>query len=138
MKATFYSQVIDGKLVAPVEAAIKQFVSRFNCPVKIEVSEVKRIRSLSQNSYYWAVVVTMVHEYLVNLGNDVNLEETHLYLKYHVGNLSKIILDKEGNAREVPESTAGLNTLEFENYMESIRAWAASQGLIIPLPNEII
>ena len=117
-KATFYSQVIDGKLVASVEEAIRQFVSRFNCPVKIQISDVKRIRSLSQNSYYWAVVVTMVHEHLVNLGNDVNLEETHNYLKYHVGNLCKIILDKEGNAREVPESTTDLNTLEFENYTQ--------------------
>ncbi|WP_261345040.1 hypothetical protein [Limnoglobus roseus] len=35
-------------------------------------------------------------------------------------------------------STKRLTTVEFEEYTEKVRAWAATMGIALPLPNETL
>ena len=47
-------------------------------------------------------------------------------------------LNYKGKEFKVSQSTARLNTLEFEEYQDKIRQWAAEEWqLTIPLPNEV-
>ena len=90
----------------------------------------KSKRSLSQNSYYWGVVVEILRDYFVYEEDEA--EEVHDGLKL------KFLRIHEGEALETMRSTTKLNTAEFEDYLEKIRRWASKEhGVYIPSPNEI-
>jgi hypothetical protein len=51
--------------------------------------------------------------------------------------LQRVGFDFKGQPFVYTQSTTDLTTVEFENYMEKCRAFAAEQyGLVIPLPKE--
>ena len=37
---------------------------------------------------------------------------------------------------KIKGSTKRLTTMEFESYLERVRAWSATMGIVLPLPNE--
>lgn len=104
--------------------------------VVITVERKRRKRSLNQNSYYWGIVIPMVQHMLVDFGNDVDPEETHAFLKEHVGKLTGAIVDGKGKRLAIVKSSASLNSAEFEVFLERIKRWAAAWGTVIPDPNE--
>jgi len=139
MKVEFLAKVIDCKLTPEIIKGISTAVSNLNGKIiKITIEESKKKRSLNQNAYYFGVVVQAVLQMFIEAGNDVDDEEVHLFLKREVGKLTKIITDKQGNKSTILQSTARLSTIEFEQYLERIRAWAAGLGVVIPLPRENI
>lgn len=87
-------------------------------------------RSMSQNRYYWGVIVKI-------LGDEFGYQpdEMHEILK------SKFLRRwSQGKLGVFPyaQSTAKLSTLAFEEYLKKVRIWAASEfQIVIPLPNEI-
>ena len=84
------------------------------------------VRSVQQNRYYWGVVVDLLAAYTGYLP-----EEMHEALK---------MLFLKDNTRKIPtlRSTTELTTIEFEDFLEGVRVWAASElNCIIPLPNEV-
>ena len=84
-------------------------------------------RSNNQNSYYWAVVVKILGDYF---GYDP--VEMHEALKEKFLSEPR---DKYGLIKI--KSSAGLDTLQFEEYLEWIRRWAVKEWQVyIPLPNE--
>jgi hypothetical protein len=99
--------------------------------------EGKRIKVTLAN-YYWGVVLKYVHEMFLEYGNDVSSDDCHEFLKEHVGKLFKEIEGPGGEIRTIVRSSTELSTSEWEDYMEKIRAWSASVGLQIPLPNEMV
>jgi len=105
--------------------------------VRIQISPVKRVRSINQNSYYWGVVIPGVQNVFAHYGQPINPEEAHEYCKKEVGKLGRVIATPDSRPAIISRSTADLDTLAFENYLESIRAWAGEYGEIIPLPNEL-
>jgi hypothetical protein len=102
----------------------------------LSLKEQKRKRSLNQNAYYWSVVVEAVTRMFREHGNYVDPEETHEFLKLRVGKLSRVIVTPDGEVVKSLGSTAKLSKMEFEAYLEQVRAWAAQWGCLIPLPNE--
>ncbi len=106
--------------------------------VTVEIKEAKRIRSLSQNSYYWGIVISSVTGMFNEHGTQASPEDVHNYLRENVGKLFKRINLPDGEIKTIGRSTTELTTSEFELYLEQIRAWAANYGLIIPLPNESV
>lgn len=102
----------------------------------LSLKEQKRKRSLNQNAYYWGVVVEAVTQMFREHGNYVDAEEVHEFLKLRVGKLSRVIVTPDGEIVKSLGSTAKLSKLEFEAYLERVRAWAAEFGCVIPLPNE--
>lgn len=104
----------------------------------LALKEQKRKRSLNQNAYYWSVVVPAVTQMFREHGNYVDDEEVHEFLKMRVGKLAQVYVTPDGEVLKGPGSTAKLSTMEFEVYLEQVRAWAAGLGVAIPLPNETI
>jgi hypothetical protein len=97
---------------------------------EIIVRRKRRSRSLSQNSYYWAVVIAPLAGFL-----GYTTEELHDALR------AKFLREPNEN-HKLPDkirSTSDLTTVEFELYAESIRQWAAIElSYVIPLPNETV
>jgi len=102
----------------------------------MEIKERKKKRSNSQNSYLWAVVNQMVCRRLIELGHDVDMEETHDFLKASF-NYKELVNEDTGEVFKIPRGTSELSTEEFSEYIERVvRFGAEILGIIIPLPNE--
>lgn len=87
----------------------------------------RRDRSSPQNRYYWGVVVALLAECF-----GYTAEEMHEALKLHF-----LLREQAGKALPTVGSTAAMNTQEFEDYLQSVRQWAAVEhGVVIPMPNE--
>lgn len=85
----------------------------------------------NQNGYYWVVVLPILAEEW-----GLELQEAHKeVMLYFLPKPSKLDPNKL-----IGGSTTKLNRLEWEDLMERIRTWAATQDtpIIIPLPNEVI
>ena len=90
-----------------------------------EVKKAKQKRSLNQNSYYWGVVIKMFSIEFGYTDQETHQLYANRFLKY------------ERKNKEFVKSTKDLSTIEFENYLEHCRQFAAKGGLSIPLPNEV-
>jgi hypothetical protein len=102
----------------------------------MEIKEKKKKRSNSQNGYLWAVVNQMVCKRLIELGHDVDMEETHDFLKASF-NYKEVINENTGEVFKIPKGTSALSTEEFSEYIERvIRFGAEVLDIQIPLPNE--
>lgn len=104
--------------------------------VRLSVQEIKRRRSDKQNRYYWGCVLPIVHEMFLDAGNVMDADEVHVFLKQHIGKLTKTVSDPKGRMGKVVRSSTELTTEEWERFMEAVRAWAAEFSVSIPLPNE--
>ena len=104
--------------------------------VCITIERKRKKRSLNQNHFYWGVVIPHVRYILESYGNEVDDDETHSFLKQHVGKLRTSVIGGKGNRLDVLKSSAQLTTAEFEEYILKVRAWSATEGVQIPEPNE--
>jgi len=104
--------------------------------VEVHLMPRKKKRSLAYNSYYWAVVVGMIRDRLLELGNEFKLEEVHDYLKSRF-NHKEIVDESTGEVMHIPLSTTNLTTVEFMEYLERIKRWAAETlDIVIPEPGQ--
>lgn len=105
--------------------------------VHLMISKELGIRSNQQNKYLWAVPYAMIAEETGE--EDVELVHKQLTTMFWYERIK--IVDENGNEETVriPKSTSGMTTVEFEEYVEKVRRWAASfLGINIPTPNEVI
>ncbi len=102
--------------------------------VVIKVGMYRKKRSLNQNAFYHGVVVPAVTKMFRAAGNYVDEEDVHTFLKMKVGKLSRVIVTPDGEVVKSLGSTTRLSTIEFEEYLTMIRAWAAQWGCEIPMP----
>ena len=90
-------------------------------------------RSSNQNAWYWGVIVEAISEH-----TGYEADEVHEILKAKF--LPKKLAVATGNGEIVDEfvvggSSAKLNKLEFGEYCEAIRRWAARLDIVIPDPS---
>lgn len=126
--------------VAPHAAAIRALLEAHEGKqVVVTVARFVKRRSVRQNRFYFGFVLKPIWEALRDLGNDYTPEEAHLILKGTVGGLKKPVFDRDGEVIDwVVTSSTKLTTMEWEEWMERIRAWAMLHlGLKIPYPNEM-
>ena len=105
------------------QAAIAYIESQTRA-VSFDVTAHRRKRSMSQNAYYWGVVVP-----IFGLEFGYTSEETHQTFR-------GLFLAYEKNGEKFTKSTTELTTVEFEDYLHKVRTFASEHGCIIPLPNE--
>jgi hypothetical protein len=132
VKIFFYIQ--EGKITNP--KVIKKHIDAL--PDGYYEMEVKgrNKRSLQQNAYYWGVVVSMVHEGMRDMGNDVSIQETHEFLKSRF-NTKEVVNTTVGEVMAFPVSTTELNKEEFGQYIERVQQFAAEYlNIAIPNPGE--
>jgi hypothetical protein len=99
----------------------------------IKIASYRKKRSIDQNGYYWGVVL----KYL-SFEAGYTSEEMHQLLKEKFLAYEKVN-QKTGQIDTFTGETKALNTLDFENYLEKVRAFAFDfYDCLIPLPNETI
>ena len=92
-------------------------------------------RSLIQNGYLWAAPYKLIAEHTGHTPDEIHTLMGSMFLK------EVVVVFKE--TFTVIKSTARLNTAEFSEYVDSIRAWAEknlsseSKRFRIPLPDEM-
>ena len=100
--------------------------------IEIIIHRKKKHRSVQQNRYYW-LIVTMMAEY-----TGFTKDEMHLVLKSRFLKAEKVNVET-GAVFEYVKSSAGLSTVEAEEYYDQVRQFASEEfGINIPLPNEQI
>lgn len=134
----FVAPVVNGRLPEADARRIGEVIRKFDGKrVVISLSEVKKTRSSQQNRYYWSCVVRLITDAFRDAGNVVTAEDTHHFLKQHVGKLTQVLVTADGEVFRAPGSTTRLTTTEFSDYVEAVKAWAAEiLSLQIPSPDE--
>lgn len=101
-------------------------------PYQIELKIDRGNRSNNQNRYYWGVVIEILSEH-----TGFTPEEIHEVLKAKFLRYTKMLPTSE--EVNLSRSTKGLDTKEFEEYMEKVRMFAIQElDVEIPLPNEYL
>jgi hypothetical protein len=86
--------------------------------VSVLVRRPEELRSLNQNRYYHGVVVRVLADHWA-----LTDQQAHELIKKEFG----------------VTSTAVLESAQFEDLMERVRAWALTDhGVMVPLPNEVV
>jgi len=99
----------------------------------VDVKKQRNNRSMMQNNYYWKCIVQMLADELGYYPN-----EMHDILKVKFASeWQSIEVNNNKVGLQVINSTATMNTKEFEIYAEQIRIWALSElNIRLMLPNE--
>jgi hypothetical protein len=133
---TASGRVQKGKLFVRNRRAFDQQVAQLKETWELEVivQRLRAARSMNQNRWYWSQVVGLVSQYTGSTPDDI-------HAIYKAKFLPRIITVPNIRTGEVVAeftlggSTRTMNTLEFSQYCESIREWAADTlGVIIPDP----
>lgn len=133
----FFSRVTNGKLAEGVSLTLRELITKMEGKnLVITVKEQGKRRSDRQNAFYWGVVIPLIKQLFEDAGTTCAPEDVHCYLKEHVGGMMKVIILPDGSRRAIVESSTKLTTVQWEDYMEKVRAWAAGWGVVIALPSE--
>ena len=99
----------------------------------VDVKKQRNNRSNMQNSYYWKCIVQGLAEELGYFPDEMH---DILKVKFSSEWQSVMVNDKTVGIQMV-NSTARMNTGEFELYAEQIRIWALTElGIRLMMPNE--
>ena len=131
-KPRFRAKVDKGKLTFHDNTALWAYLWKFKPEDEliVTIERPKRQRSLRQNSYYWGVVLKVIAS---ETGHSV--EELHeIYKRMFLPRQIIVYKDKE---YPIPGSTRESDSLEFSEYIERVRAEAATLGIRIPSPDQI-
>ena len=107
----------------------KQFLAKnSNKRAVLKVKKWYPNRSLAENNYYWACIVTILADEFGYSKEEMHESLKSIFLKVETpGKPPKIL------------STSDLTTIEAEKYYEEIRTWASVEYKIrLMLPNEFI
>lgn len=113
---------------------VRQFAGK---EITLTIAKRSKRRSDSQNAYLWAVVYPCVLQGLIDVGYDIEPNDTELAhewcKKEFLQNRKIEKKDVPGEFITIPSSTAGLSTEEFSQYIERIGQFAAEYlNVVIP------
>ena len=131
----FISKIENGKTTCSqaIATALRSFEGKW---VSIVIKERKRGRSNSQNRFYRGCVVPVIVELLREYGNDADCDIAHEFLKSSFLPPAGRKRVKVGKVIVESLSTTWLSTIDFEEYLEKIRVFAAEHNYQICYPNE--
>ena len=109
-------------------------ISNGRCIVTVE--KIYNKKSNQQNRYYWAVVVPMVFNALIQLGHDLTEDDTHEILKEKFLSKKQFTDTKTGEHIEFSGTTKDLKTIEMMEYIDKIIRWSSEfLNIFIPSPD---
>ena len=105
--------------------------------VELTLKVIRKERSLSQNGYYWAVIVPIWTKLIEKeWGEFFNSKETHEFLKYNC-NYEEKYVEETGEIFRAAKSTKENSTVEQEEFHSKARQLALTNfNVDIPLPEE--
>lgn len=109
--------------------------ARRDCDVTVLIERKHATRSLSQNAWYWAGIMGTISAH-----TGYTQDEVHELMKAMFLPKKLEILGKDGELVEftIGTTTTSLNKIEFGEYIEQIRQWAAETlELYIPDPEGV-
>jgi hypothetical protein len=108
-------------------------LKRRRLPYKVKIAPIFQNRTPTQNKYYWSVVVRGLSEELGYYPHEI-----HQLLLSMFAMLEEKI-DEYGKAYIVVESTANMDSVRMEIYLDDIRNFfLADFNIYIPMPGEVI
>ena len=125
-KATLESEQL--RFFAPTK--LTAFLSKYKKGdlFDVEIKKWRKKRSLSQNNYYWGVVIDLI---ALDTGEDPQLIDRYLEEKFAPREKVREL--------EIPKHCKNMDTKEFADYTEKIRDWASAElGNFIPSPDEYL
>ena len=144
---TYHAEVTEGKIKMPDTMRAKMLAEVTKDyegkQVTLTVKAKRKPRSNAQNAYYWSVVIPLVLEAMIDLGNVLQSgNEDHanmihdLLKREHLDNGPEVY-DATGTLHKLPSSTKRCDTAAFMDYISKIQSWAAEfLNINIPDPNE--
>ncbi len=137
MKITQNIRIKGGRLEFPKRSDFLSDVAKMrDGEYLMTIERRKSKRSLSQNAYYWGVIIPLVKQGLNDVGYKVTTEATHEYLK-GTFNIVELINENTGEVLKSIGSTTEMSTSKMMDYFASITQWAAEfLNIQIPEPNE--
>jgi len=116
-----YGKVRDGKLKLDNPQNYLVEISKLEGQrIELTIRKERHTRSLSQNKYYWGVIIQILSDYF---GYDK--EEMHEALKF------KFLKRHEDTDLVTVGSTAKLSTAGFTEYIDDIIRWASTEYQVI-------
>ena len=103
----------------------------------VTITPNRKTRSNQQNAYLWGLVYPSVLLGLQDAGWEItNEEQVHEYCKQAFA--AREVINKDtGEVLSLPNSTARMQTAEFNVYVDKIKAFALEYlNITIPEPNE--
>lgn len=139
MKVKINSKVVNDKVAMNIKALQKAFKQFNGKDITITIEKKRKKRSTMQNSYYWAVIVSLVQLAIKDAWGEVKTnDEVHELLKTNCNYIERVNEDT-GEWIKDPKSTTENSTSEQEEFHAQCRLWAYEWfGIDIPLPNEQI
>jgi hypothetical protein len=103
----------------------------------ITIEKRKNKRSNQQNAFYFGIVIGIMQlAFKETWGEFYSANEVHEALKAKYC-FKEQINENTGEIIQIPISTTNFNTIEWEEYIDKIRAFAMEWfNVIIPIPNE--
>ena len=99
----------------------------------VDVKKQRNNRSMMQNNYYWKCIVQMLADELGYYPNEMH----DIFKVKFASEWQSIEVNNNKVGLQVINSTATMDTKEFEIYAEQIRIWALSElNIRLMLPNE--
>lgn len=136
----FLSKIENGKLSFLNENKVKSFISSMEGrDVVINIKKHKKNRSNAQNRWYWGIALKKITQDLYNIQGELfSKEEIHAYHKSVITSTKFNTLNVLGTEVMIFNdiSTKSMNTIQFNNFKQSIQNHWAIRGIDIPDPQE--
>lgn len=100
----------------------------------ITIERAHATRSLSQNAYYWGVILPAIADY-----TGQSVDDLHEWAKLNFNAKQIVLTNAHGEIvgdERIGQTTTKLNKVTFGEYLERLRAWAAVElGVVVPDPD---
>lgn len=100
----------------------------------VEIKKRKSIRTLSQNAYYWGVIITMVRDRLKELSGEkyYSKEQAHEFILLECW-FKEVVNEDSGLVFKIRKETHDLSKGEYAEFIDTIIDWC-SMWLDIEIP----
>jgi hypothetical protein len=136
-KFEIITTVENGKFKRNLNAILNAVKSFEGKTINFTMQVARKQRSVSQNSYYWGVIIPIwQNTLLAEWGDHYSKQETHEFLKYNCNYIEKIN-EQTGEVIRMSKSTTENTTTDQEIFHDRCRKLALEMfNVEIPLPNE--
>ena len=108
-------------------------LKRRQLPYKVKIAPIFQKRTPTQNKYYWSVVVRQLSEELGYYPHEMHQLLLSMFAMLEEG------IDEYGKEYVIVESTANMDSVRMEIYLDDIRNFfLADFNIYIPMPGEVI